>query len=184
MSKRTTYLIFIAKFFFSISLIFWTIKITLTAGVGTDNDNSFLSTYRDISDNYNNIIENNNKFNEKYTTLIKINNEKINELSYSDIYLGQRSVKKRETNKNILTNGSNNIYIEIRDKNTNEIIKDINTSIVFTKPSTHKNDVKIAIKNSNENINFNLKGKSYWNIMGVINIDKNEGYFFIKTNSK
>ena len=56
-SKKTVYSLFILKFFFSISLIFWTIKITLTAGVGTDDDNSFLSSYSNLNENYNKLLK-------------------------------------------------------------------------------------------------------------------------------
>ena len=183
-SKKTVYSLFILKFFFSISLIFWTIKITLTAGVGTDDDNSFLSSYSNLNENYNKIAKNNKLFLEKYTIDAIINNKKIKNLTYNDVFLSQRSVKSREERKNILNYNKNTMQLIIHNKQTNEIVKNISASIVLTRPSTHANDIKFDIKHSNEEYSFNLDVKAYWNMMGIIKIDEYEGHFYIKTNSK
>lgn len=184
MTKKTIYTIFLAKFVFSLALIFWTIKITMGAGVGLDDDNSFFSNYKDIDTQYNNIMNNNINFNNKYNTNIKINNTAINELSFNDIYLSQRVIQNRKINKNILNVNKNKISIIIRDKITNKIIKDIDVKIKFTRPSTHDDNLNISLQNSNKNINFIINKKAYWNIMGIIKINDDEGQFFIKTNSK
>ena len=184
MSKRTTYIIFLAKFTLSLFLIFWTIKMTLTAGVGTDDDNSFLSNYHEVDKNYNKIMSDNINFTNKYDTIIKINNALINEMSYKDIYLSQRAIHDRKNRKNILKLLNNTISISIVDKKTKKLIKNIDANIVFTRPSTHNGDVKIQLNNSKEIKNFKINKSAYWNIMGNVKIGKDEGNFFIKTNSK
>ena len=68
MPKWLIYTLFIGKFGLSLALIWWTVYMTLQSDVGKDDDNAFLSSYHDIDDNYNKLIENNNKFNVKYNT--------------------------------------------------------------------------------------------------------------------
>ena len=184
MSKRTTYIIFFAKFSLSLFLIFWTIKMTLTAGVGTDDDNSFLSNYHEVDKNYNQMLINNNNFINKYDTIIKINDVKINEMSFNDIYLSQRVIHDRKNRKNILKLSDNIISISVIDKETKELITNIEANIIITRPSTHDSDIKIEFKNSKEIKKFEINKSAYWNIMGNVKIDKYEGNFFIKTNSK
>jgi hypothetical protein len=183
-SKKTLYTIFILKFFFSISLIFWTIKITLGAGVGSDDDNSFLSDYKTVNENYNKIVEENKLFNSKYIITAIINEKTIDNLSYKDIFLSQRNIKQRTKRKNILNNGTNVIKLLIKDKMTNKIIDKIDANIAFTRPSTHNGDIKFKINRSNKSTTFNIDAKAYWNIMGEVKIKDNIGHFYIKTNSK
>jgi len=181
LSKRTIYTIFLAKFIFSLLLIFWTLKMVFGAGVGLDDDNTFLSTYHKVDDNYNKIVNNNAVFNRKYDVEIKINNTLIKSITYSDIYLSQRVIKRRKTRKNILfVNKPNNITIKVFDKQTKKLIKNIDASVVFTMPSTHKFDKKITLNN---NAQFTIPKQAYWNIMGVIKVNKDEGNFYIKTNA-
>jgi len=156
----------------------------MTAGVGEDHDNTFSSTYKDMDTGYNKIINANKDFVLKYNTTIKINDSIINELSYSDVYLSQRIMQKRQTNINILNLTTNKISIEIRDKNTNKIMQNIDAKIVLTRPSTNKDNFEFDISKSNEAKEFKIDKKAYWNIMGIIKINKDEGHFFIKTNSK
>jgi hypothetical protein len=183
MSKRTLYAIFIGKFLFSISLIAWTITMTLGAGVGKDDDNTFMSYYHDVDDNFNQIMTDNSNFSNKYDFEIKINDFLLNELSYNDIYLSQRVISERKERKNILHIGNNKISIKVKDKITQEEIKNIDTQIVFTMPSTHEHNQELNIKSSGLEQNITLAKKSYWNIMGKIKIDDKIGSFYIKTNA-
>lgn len=183
LSKRTIYTIFLAKFLFSLALIFWTIKMTLGAGVGLDDDNTFLSTYKNVDDNYNNIILNNRSFSNQYDLQIIINGNIIDGLSYGDIYLSQRVIKERKIRKNMINIGDNTISLKIIDKITKKSIDNINAKIVLTMPSTHKYDTTVNITDQNQN-QFEINKKSYWNIMGSIKIKENEGHFYIKTNAK
>ena len=184
LSKRTIYTIFIGKFIFSLALIFWTITMVLDAGVGLDDDNTFMSTYHQVDDNYNKIAAQNNIFNKKYSIKLIINQKDIGKVSYDDIYMSQRVIKHRKDKKNILKIDENIVKIIIIDKKTKKSIKDIDAKITFTMPSTHKYDTTIQIQNSNQEVKFNIAKKSYWNIMGEVKIKDDQGYFFIKTNAK
>jgi hypothetical protein len=184
LTKRTIYTIFLAKFAFSLALIFWTIKMTLGAGVGLDDDNTFMSSYHNIDDNYNKIVAQNDKFNEKYLYSLAINGVDIGELNYKDIYLSQRVIKKRTNRKNILTLNDNTLVLTVIDKKSKEIIKNIDATIVFTMPSSHSLDETIKITQANKQYNVNIKKITYWNIMGSVKVDNFEGHFYIKTNAK
>ncbi len=183
MSKKTLYTIFIAKFLFSISLITWTIMMTLGAGVGKDNDNTFMSYYHDVDENFNQIIVNNDRFSEKYIIEIRINDFILSELSYQDIYLSQRVIKERKDRRNILSTQDNSILVTVKDKNSKKIIENIDVKILFTMPSTHEFNQEIVMKHSNETKKVVLNKKAYWNIMGSIKIGKEIGQFYIKTNA-
>jgi hypothetical protein len=183
-SKRTVYTLFILKFFFSIALIFWTIKITLGAGVGQDDDNSFLSDYKNVNENYNKIVRQNEIFNNKYSITLIINNKQLDNLSYDDLFLSQRNIKDRSERKNILKQDTNNLILIVKNKQTKQIVKDVEATITITKPSSHDGDVTFNINKSNKNIKFILKDKSYWNIMGLVKINNDQGHFYIKTNSR
>ena len=182
MSKRTVYTLFIAKFLFSLALIFWTIQMTLSAGVGSDDDNAFMSYYKDVDDNYNKIIEANKKFEEKYQLQIIINGETFNRLTYEDIFLSQRVISKRKERKNILKVGNNSFKIVVTDKQTKEKLKDVKSEIILTMPSTHEYDQKHLLTNDKE-LKVNIEKKSYWNIMGNITKGDDVGKFYIKTNA-
>lgn len=156
--------------------------MTLTAGVGEDDDNSFMSNYHDVDDSYNIMIKNNHDFNINYDTIIMINNTSVTQINYNDVYLSQRVIKNRKNRKNILKVGNNIISVIIKNKKTNEIVENVKSHIVFTKPSSHDSDFIIDLKDNEKN-SFEIKQKTYWNIMGKININNHEGNFFIKTNS-
>ena len=182
MNKKTTYMIFIAKFVFSLGLIFWTIKMTMSANVGADDDNTFFSTYHKIDDNFNKISAQNELVKAKYKVVLNINGKEFDGLSYDDIFLSQRIVKKRLDRRSILNTGNNKISIKVIDKKTNKEIKNYKVNVVFTTTVDHNDDLKIELK---DGINsFNISKKSYWNIMGKIDIDNKIGHFYIKTNSK
>lgn len=183
MSKRTLYAIFIAKFLFSISLIAWTITMTLGAGVGKDNDNTFMKYYHDVDENFNQIVLNNGNFTQKYDIEIKINDFILNELSYKDIYLSQRVINERKEKRNILHSVDNKVMITVKDKKTHDVIKNIEAKILFTMPSTHEFNQEVLFTSSNEEKIISLNKKSYWNIMGNIKINDDIGQFYIKTNA-
>lgn len=184
LSKRTIYTIFLAKFMFSLALIAWTITITVGAGVGLDDDNTFLSTYHNVDDNYNKIVANNDNFNKKYNTKLIVNGEDIGILTYDDIFLSQRVIKARKIRKDILKLNNNKINFIVTDKLTNKIVENIDATIVFTMPSSHEFDKTIKISTSNSKTEVNIGKRSYWNIMGITKINNDKGYFFLKTNAK
>lgn len=183
MSKRTLYAIFIGKFLFSITLITWTIYMTLGAGVGKDNDNTFMEYYHDVDANFNQIMASNQKFSNKYDVEIKINDFVLNDLSYKDIYLSQRVISERKERKNILDTKSNNVSVIVKDKTTHQIIDNIDAKVLFTMPSTHEFNKQIEILKSNQIQTVALDKKAYWNIMGSIQIGDEIGKFYLKTNA-
>lgn len=183
MSKKTLYIIFIAKFLFSISLITWTVMMTLGAGVGKDNDNTFMSYYKNVDEDFNTIISKNNLFQEKYIFELKINDFIVDTLTYDDIYLSQRVIQDRETRKNILHVGKNNLSIVIKDKITKQQIKNIEANVVFTMPSTHDFDQEVKLNSNIPQKDFIISKKSYWNIMGKIKVGNDTGNFYLKTNA-
>ncbi len=184
LTKRTVYTIFLAKFLFSLTLIFWTVKMTLSAGVGLDDDNTFMSTYHKVDDNYNKMAKDNIIFNKLYSTKMYINGVDVGTLDYHDIYLSQRSIKKRKERKHILKLAKNSIEIIVKDKKTNQIIKDIDAKLEFTMPSSHKFDRKLELRKSGKTNTITIKEATYWNIMGSISVKDKKGTFFIKTNAK
>ena len=183
MSRKTTYAIFIAKFLFSLGLIFWTIKMTMSANVGADDDNSFFSTYHKIDDNFNEISAQNDIFKSKYKVILNINEKEFDGLSYDDVFLSQRVMKKKENRRNILNINSNTISIKIIDMKNNKILENYDANVIFTTTINHEDDLKIQV-HPNKKENFNISKKSYWNIMGKITVEDNIGHFYIKTNSK
>lgn len=182
MPKWLVYTLFIIKFVFSLALIYWTIYMTMTSDVGLDDDNAFLSTYQSVDDNFNTISKNNIDFNNKYNLKIIINNETINGLSYEDVFLAQRAISNRKDKKNILNVGDNKFTILIEDKNGNKI-ENKNVNILVTRSTNHTEDIKLSIQNNEIEKNFKIKGKGYWNITGTVNINKDSGTFYIKTNA-
>lgn len=183
MSKRTLYAIFVAKFLFSLTLIFWTIWMTLGAGVGQDNDTTFMSYYQDVDDDFNSIIVHNNLFSQKYDLEIKVNNFIVDSLTYEDIYLSQRVIYERKDRKDILKVGKNTIEIIVKSKNTKEQLQGVNGKVVLTMPSTHEFNQELIFDKNSTSKDFNLTKKSYWNIMGSIQIGDDIGRFYIKTNA-
>lgn len=182
MSKKTVYSLFIAKFVFSLAMIFWTIKMTLGAGVGTDDDNTFMSYYKDIDKNYNEIAIENYKFAALYDIKVKVNDFELSELDYKDVYLSQRVIKDRSTRKSILHVGKNEIAVQVYDKKTGKLIESAASDVVLTMPSSHKFDKHVKITD-NKPASVDVEQKSYWNIMGIITANGMNGRFYIKTNA-
>ncbi|MCK5294369.1 MAG: hypothetical protein KAJ49_06940 [Arcobacteraceae bacterium] len=184
LSKRAIYIIFIGKFLFSLALIAWTITMTIGAGVGLDDDNTFLSTYHKVDENFNNIVNSNNDFNKKYNMKLEINGKEVKNLSYDDIFLSQRVIRDRKIRKSILSFGKNDVLLTVTNRSTNKIVKNIDATLMFTMRSSHNFDEKLIIKDGNKVAIANIGKRSHWNIMGTVTIEDDEGYFFIKTNAK
>lgn len=182
MPKWLVYTLFILKFILSLALIFWTVYMTLQSDVGQDDDNAFLSSYKNIDDNYNKIIAENAKFNAKYNVKFVFNNEEIYGLTHEDVYLSQRVIQDRKTRKDIINVGDNKFSVYLQDKEGNTITK-YKTEILVTKNTNHKEDVKLHFENE-QSKTFVIGSKGYWNITGSIEVDGNKGYFYIKTNGK
>lgn len=182
MPKWLVYTLFIAKFGLSLALIWWTVYMTLQSDVGSDDDNAFLSTYKDMDDNYNKIVEQNNEFSSKYNVKFVFNKETIYGLTQSDVYLSQRVIQDRKIRKDIINVGENKFSVFIQDKEGNNIVNS-KIDILVTKNTTHAEDVKLNFVNEDTKI-FQIGSKGYWNITGTVEVNGSKGYFYIKTNGK
>ncbi len=181
MNKFVLYGIFVFKFVFSLALIIWTVYMTLQSDVGEDEDNAFLSTYHKVDAEFNNIKISNYKFNQRYDIKFYFNDTVIKGVSFDDVFLGQRSIKQRETKKNILKLGENIFKVEIVKKD-GMVVKDIKIDMLVTMASTHKYDKKLDFKDANID-KFNIKKQGFWNITGIVKVEDLKGSFFIKTNN-
>ena len=182
MPKWLLYGLFILKFILGLYLIYWTVYMTLQSDVGQDDDNAFLNTYHKVDRGFNDIVIENIEFTKKYNIKFELNNEKIIGLSYDDVFLSQRVIQARKTRKNILKVGQNKFTIEVQDKKGN-VVKEKDLSILVTKSTNHKEDVKLNFKDEDTKI-FEIKSKGYWNITGTIDVSGQKGSFYIKTNAK
>ena len=72
MKKRNLWpLLFIAIFGFTFSMIVWTVTSAINTPV--HEDKSFLSSYHNLDDGYNDIVDSNEDFSKKYNSEIIIN---------------------------------------------------------------------------------------------------------------
>ena len=177
-------LLFFIIFGITFSMIIWTVKSAVDTPVYEDR--SFMTSYQDVDENFNKMIEENNKFNDKYNTKITINDKTIG-MEVSDILYGQRSLKKKSTNQNMLKVGENKISITIHNKENNTIISDANISFQITKAIENMYDInlnKFKFQDNTYNAIAKIDTKGHWNIIGKIVIGDNIGYLYIKTNTE
>jgi hypothetical protein len=182
MLKEYVYALFIIKFLLGIALIYWTIATTLGSDVGKDDDNAFLSTYKDVDFNFNQINESNKEFESKYNIKFDFNGHEIIGLTKEDVFLAQRAIQARKTRKDMVLVGENKFSVYIQDKLGNKVEPD-NIEMLVTKNTNHEEDVKLQFDDSNTQT-FELHSIGYWNITGVVEVDGTKGYFYIKTNAK
>jgi len=178
-------LFFFAIFFYTFSMIVWTIKSAVDTPVYEDR--SFMEKYQDVDDNYNKMFISNVKFNARYDTKVVINNRTVG-MDFSDMQFGQRSLEKHSKNQNMLLLGDNSLSLEIIDKKSNTPVSNANISFQITRPI--KNDSNIDLndfvyyngKYTTSSIKLDLKG--YWNIIGKVVVGDDTGYLYIKTGIK
>jgi len=167
---------------FTFGMIVWTVFMAIKAGAGHDNDDAFLSSYHEIDRDFNKILQSNRDFEAKYNIKFILNGNEIVGLTYKDVYLGQRSIAKRKDRKNLINVGNNILKIMIQDK-MGHLVHNKDIKILITQAISHDNDINLEFKN--EDIKkFNVKAVGYWNLTGVVEVGKNKGYFYIKTNAK
>ncbi len=182
MRKEVVYTLFILKFLLGVYLIYWTIATTLSSDVGKDADQAFLNSYHNIDDNFNSMVAFNQKFESKYNIRFSFNGNEIIGLSIDDVFLAQRAIQARDIRKDIINVGKNIFTIEVQDKQGNAV-DNKNVKLLVTKNTTHAEDVNLEFKNENTKT-FDIGSIGYWNITGVVEIDGNKGFFYIKTNAK
>ena len=178
----------LAFFFFifgiTFAMIVWTVKSAVNTPVYEDN--SFMSNYQDMDDNYNDVYISNVKFNNRYDTKVTINDRSVG-MDFSDVLYGQRSLEKKSTNQNMLLVGKNSLSIKIVDRQNKMVVKDANISFLLTRPiedmyDTHLDNFKF--ENESYTATGEIKHEGNWNIIGKIIIDDDIGYLYIKTNTK
>jgi hypothetical protein len=177
-------LFFIGIFSFVFSMIIWTIVKTSQANL--DEDESFLKSYQEVDDSYNNYMTSNKIFNEKYDLLLSING-KVFPLTIEDIMYSQRVLEKKSKHKNLFKLGSNELSVYILDKETNEK-KETTIELKITKSNVSLGEFILRNEDfDNQNniykTNFKINEENNWNITGSFKIGKDMGYIYIKTNA-
>jgi len=178
-------LFFIGIFLFTFSLIVWTVVSAVQNPV--NEDKSFLRTYQDVDENYNDIIISNQNFLKKYDLYLVLN-EKTFPLTIEDIIYSQRVLEKKSKHKNLLRyNEKNDIKLYVLDKITKEK-KSIKITLKFTMSSSNDFDI-LLVNDDFTNIgneytsNIKIKEENNWNITGTFEVDGIIGSVYIKTNA-
>jgi len=185
--KIQKYQLWLAFFFFifgiTFAMIIWTVKSAVNTPVYEDR--SFMTSYQDVDENYNQMLISNAKFNSKYNTEVNINGRKVG-MELSDLRYGQRSLEKKSTNQNMLVVGENKISLSIVDKNKKPIT-DAKVEFQITRPIEDMYDINLdsfTVENDIYIANANIERAGNWNIIGKITIGDDIGYLYIKTNTQ
>lgn len=177
-------LFFVSIFSFTFAMIVWTIYSAVKVPV--NEDDTFLRSYQDVDNNFNEIITSNKDFLNKYDFKIILNDKKF-DLGMKDIYLSQRVLEKKSNHRDILHTGKNSVKILISDKNGN-FIKDVMINFRVTKATNNNNIIDVEneqfLKNTDSYLtSVEIPKKGNWNIIATFEIDSSKGYLFIKTNA-
>ena len=185
--KIQKYHYWLAFFFFifgmTFSMIIWTVKSAVDTPVY--DDKSFMTSYQDVDENYNNMVIANMKFNKQYNSVVTINDREVG-MEFGDLLYGQRSLEKKSRNQNMLQVGENLLKLKIVDKN-NLPVKSAKIEFQITRPIEDIYDINLD--------NFKFDGTKYiakvkidkagnWNIIGKVTVGDDVGYLYIKTNTK
>ncbi len=186
--KIEKYQLWLAFFFFifgmTFSMIVWTVKSAVETPVYEDK--SFMTSYQDVDENYNQMVVSNAKFNNKYHTEVNINGRKVG-MELNDLLYGQRSLEKKSTNQNMLLKGDNNISVTIKDKKSNTLVTNANVKFQITRAIDDMNDIDLdnfKLENNIYSQTANVTKVGHWNIIAKITIGDDVGYLYIKTNTK
>lgn len=175
--------LFIGIFSFTLYMIIWTIYNSTQSPVYQDQ--SFLNSYQNVDGNFNEIAFSNKSFLEKYDFELKVNEQSFG-LSFEDIYYSQRVIEAKSEHKNALNIQNNQLSIIIKDKLTHQVINNAKISVRVMVPTNNSNDLDLEDFKFSDDIystTFSLPNKGNFNITGVITIDNDKGYIFLKTNA-
>ena len=185
--KIQKYRFWLAFFFlifgFTFAMIIWTIKSTVETPVYEDK--SFLSSYHNVDADFNKMMAQSKNFNQLYDVKVKINEKTIG-MDIKDAFLGQRSIEKHSTHRNMLKVGENTLAISIVDKKSQKSVSDANLTFQITRAIVDKYDIdldKFTYKNGVYRTTAKINKAGNWDIQGVVRVAKDVGYFFIKTNT-
>ncbi len=103
-------------------------------------------------------------------------------------FLSQRVLEEKSNHKDIFINGNNSISIKIKDKKTQEFIKNSIVSFRISRPTNHNNTMDFENKDFKmiDNayvLNTKLPLKGNWNITATFKIGNDVGYLYIKSNA-
>ncbi len=174
---------FIILFVYVMSKIVWTIYSAMQSPVYKDE--SFLNTYHNVDENYNNIAFSNENFLKNYDFELKLNDE-IFGLTFEDIKYSQRVLEKKSTHKNILNTKNNTLVITIVDKKSKKPVDNAKIELRIMTPTYNKNDYDFNdfnYSNGSYNKEFSLPHIGNFNLTGKVIIENQTGYIFIKTNA-
>ncbi len=170
-------LFFIGIFSFVFAMIVWTVMSA--SKVPVNKDESFLSSYQYVDNNYNKIVHSNQNFEKKYDFKLTVNGKEFG-LVYKDVFLAQRVIEKVSKHKDIFNFGSNELKVNLTDKNTGKIIEDFDVKLRISRPTNH--DATIDFDEKQFKVDLPLKGN--WNITGQVKVSDDIGYFYIKSNAR
>lgn len=178
-------LFFIGIFSFVFAMIVWTIMSA--SKVPINKDETFMSSYYDVDQNYNKIVASNFNFEKKYDFKLTINNNEF-PLTFNDMFLAQRVIEEKSNHKDIFKLGQNEIKFSVKDRINGNQIDSLDIKIRVSRPTSHDNTQDYTIDNFiKENaiykLNTNLPLKGNWNITGQVKIGNDIGYFYIKSNA-
>ena len=186
--KIQKYHLWLAFFFFifgmTFSMIVWTVKSAVNTPVYEDR--SFMTSYQDVDENYNQMLLSNAKFNAKYSCNVKINGKRMG-MELSDLLYGQRSLEKMSKNQKLLVLGENKISLSIVDKKTSKAIKSAKVEFQITRAIENMLDLNLNNFKCIDDIyaaSANITKDGYWNIIGKVTVGDNSGYFYIKTTTQ
>lgn len=178
-------LFFISIFSFVFAMIIWTIYSATKVPI--HKDETFLSSYQDVDQNYNKFVFSNKSFEEKYEFNLQVNKNNFG-LVFKDMFLAQRVIEEKSNHKDIFKFGRNVISIKVKDKKSSKVLKDFDIDFRISRPTNHSHTIDFKTldfkkDNGNYSVNIDLPVKGNWNITGQIKINNDIGYFYIKSNA-
>jgi len=186
--KIQKYHLWLAFFFFifgiTFAMIVWTVKSAVQTPVYEDR--SFMTSYQDVDENYNQMLVSNAKFNAKYSCNVKINGKRVG-MELSDLLYGQRSLEKMSKNQKLLVLGENKIFLYIVDKKTAKVINSAKVEFQITRAIEDMLDVSLNDFKFTDDLyatSLNITKDGYWNIIGKVTIGSDTGYLYIKTSTQ
>ena len=149
--------VMIALAIFGVVLLsYWTIKQTFKADL-TESD-MFMSTYQNVNDDINDIINKKIAFNKNYTIVI------------DSFDLGKNGY----------------VRYKLTDKN-GKSVDDANLSLVFSRPSNDAKDLKAkpsGVKDGIYSFEVNLPKEGRWDLMLFVKVGDKERYYNLKTDTR
>ncbi|WP_421715914.1 hypothetical protein [Arcobacter arenosus] len=171
-------LFFIGIFSFVFAMIVWTIMSA--SKVPVNKDETFLTSYQDVDNNYNKIVHSNENFENKYDFKLSVNGKQFG-LVYKDMFLAQRVIEKVSKHKDIFNFGTKNeVNITVSDKKTGKNIENFDVKLRISRPTNH--DATMDFNEKQFKVDLPLKGN--WNITGQVKVADDIGYFYIKSNAR